>query len=317
MSDTILAVTERSGVVEEYHQGAVAVAGPGGEMVAGAGDVDRPFFVRSSAKPFQALACVEAGLVVGPTQLAVACGSHSGDPIHVAIVSQILAGAGVGESDLLCPPARPHLAADRRLAASGLTDPDPRFHNCSGKHAAMLAACVAAGWDTKTYLDADHPLQRRVGAVIAETTGDDLGSPGVDGCGAPVWTVTTRSLARAFSRLANLARLASVRSAMSRYPMLVSGEGRADGLIGRWLGAPAKGGAAGCIGVAAGGHGIAAKTWSGSAVVAGVGACVGLEWLGLLTASVREGLADVIQPPLTGGGIVVGRISAATGLEKP
>ncbi len=313
---TILAEVERSGLVEEYHPGAVAVADGEGRIVASRGEIDLPYFIRSAAKPFQAYACRGAGLDLDGPALAVACASHSGDPVHVALVDAILAKAGLGEGDLHCPPARPFPAADRRLAASGDVGPSRRYHNCSGKHAAMLATCVASGWDTATYTDPQHPLQQRIQRVMGDVTGEDPGPPGVDGCGAPVWRVTTRGLARAFSRLATDSRFVTIREVMGRYPMLVSGEGRADGLIGRWLGTPAKGGAAGCIGVSVAGHGLGAKAWTGSGAVAGMGAVLALQWLGMVSRTIGEGLDDVARPPVEGGEKEVGRYRPAGALDS-
>lgn len=313
---TILAEVERSGLVEERHGGAVAVSDDAGRVVATLGDVDRPFFIRSAAKPFQALACLDAGLDLADLQLAIACASHSGDPVHIALVDAILVDAGLGEPDLRCPPARPLPAADRRLAAAGDVAPARRYHNCSGKHAAMLAACVTAGWETDTYTDPGHPLQKRIREVVGDATGVEPGPPGVDGCGAPVWRVTTVGLARAYSRLASDDRLIRIRQVMARYPMIVSGEGRADGLIGRWMGAPAKAGAAGCIGVAMAGHGVASKAWSGSGAVAGVGAVEALRWMGVLVPSLADALEDVARPRVLGGGQVVGRYRLPDALES-
>jgi L-asparaginase II len=315
LTQTILAVAERSGLIEEMHTGAVAVVDPAGRLVGAVGDIERPFFIRSSAKPFQAFASLSSGLQLPDTHLAVACSSHSGDPVHVAIVLDILARAGLSEADLGCPPARPLPAADRRLAAEGDTEPAPRFHNCSGKHAAMLAACVTTGWDTATYLDPGHPLQRRVAEVLRDVTEEEVGPPGVDGCGLPVWQVSTAGLARAFRCLGGDRRFARILTVMGRYPMLVSGEGRPDGLVGRWLGAAAKGGAAGCMGVAVAGYGIGVKAWSGSGAVAGMGAAVALDWLGMMSRAVASGLEEVASPVVLGGGKEVGRFRHATVLE--
>lgn len=312
---TVLAEVERSGLVEEVHGGTVAISDGAGRIVAILGDVERPFFIRSAAKPFQALACLDAGVALVDLHLAIACASHSGDPVHVALVDAILGAAGLSEADLRCPPARPFAAADRRLAAAGDVAPSRRYHNCSGKHAAMLAACVIAGWDTNTYTDPDHPLQRRIREVVGEATGVEPGPPGVDGCGAPVWRVTTVGLARAYSRLASDDRFARIRQAMARYPMIVSGESRADGLIGRWIGVPAKAGAAGCIGVAVAGHGVASKAWSGSGAVAGVGALEALRWMGVMVPALADALGDVARPKVMGGGEEVGRYRVPSALE--
>ncbi|MFP3914105.1 MAG: asparaginase [Actinomycetota bacterium] len=315
MTDVLLAVAERSGLTEQYFNGSVAVTGPAGEITAALGDIDRAFFIRSAAKPFQAWVAHEAGLDVPPTHLALVCASHSGDPVHVAIVRDILRRHGLDESALACPRSRPFLAADRRLAASGDLEPSAVYHNCSGKHAGILAACRAAGLDTQSYLEPSHPLQQRVGELIAEVTGDEVGPPGVDGCGMPVWRVTAGGLARAYHRLAVDERFASVRSAMSRYPTLVSGEGRGDGSIGRWTGGVAKGGAAGCMGAAVAGRGMAVKSWSGNGEVAALGVVLALEWLGILTRSLADGMAGVFRPPVYGGGKEVGRIRPAAVLE--
>lgn len=303
-------------MVEEYHQGAVALVAPDGSLKAWLGDIDRPFYIRSSAKPFQATAVLEVGAELAPVEVALASASHSGDPVHVAVVEAILARSGLSESDLRCPPSRPFPAADRILSRHGDLDPHRIYHNCSGKHAAMLSACVCAGWPTESYLDPAHPLQRKVAEILSDVCEANLGEPGIDGCGAPVWQVTTRQLAAAFQRLACEARFSAVRSAMARYPMLVSGEGRTDGLIGRWLGAAAKGGAAGCMGVAFADHGVAAKAWSGSGPVAGMGVAAGLDLLGCLTQPLKTALGDVLAPPVSGGGEVVGRFRLAEGLNR-
>jgi len=316
LADEILAQADRSGLTEEYHAGAIAVVDRHGRLVAKFGDVERPFFIRSSAKPFQAQVALEAGGDLPLVHLAVACSSHSGDPAHIALVLDILERHGLTEDDLQCPPARPFLAADRRLAADGDMEPARRYHNCSGKHAAFLAACAVAGYDTSTYRSADHPLQQRVASLLADVTGGEVGPPGVDGCGMPVWRVDAAGLARAFARLGNDDRFSRVREAMSRYPMLVSGEGRADGLIGRWTGGVAKAGAAGCMGVAYAGYGIGVKAWTGSGQVAAMGVTLALDRLGVVTRAIAAGLDEVISPRVLGGGEEVGRFRTVALLEN-
>src|SRR5690606_8134124 len=312
----ILAQADRSGLTEEYHAGAIAVVDRHGRLVAKFGDVERPFFIRSSAKPFQAQVALEAGVDLPLVHLAVACSSHSGDPAHIALVLDILERHGLTEDDLQCPPARPFLAADRRLAADGDMEPARRYHNCSGKHAAFLAACAVAGYDTSTYRSADHPLQQRVASLLADVTGGEVGPPGVDGCGMPVWRVDAAGLARAFARLGNDDRFSRVREAMSRYPRLVSGEGRADGRIGRWTGGVAKAGAAGCMGVAYAGYGIGVKAWTGSGQVAAMGVTLALDRLGVVTRAIAAGLDEVISPRVLGGGEEVGRFRTVALLEN-
>lgn len=315
MANTLLAVAERSGLAEQYHSGAVAVVNRAGEVEAALGEIERPFFIRSAAKPFQAYAALEAGLDLPVTHLAVACSSHSGDPVHLAIVADVLHRHGLDESHLRCPPARPFPEADRRLALHGQVDASPLYHNCSGKHAALLAACRVAGWDTDSYLEPDHPLQKRIGGLLAELSGVEVTPPGVDGCGLPVWRVTVAGLARCYARLASEDRFARIRTAMSRYPMLVSGEGRGDGVIGRWTGGVVKGGAAGCMGAAVAGRGIGAKAWSGSGQVAALGVTLALGWMGSMTRGLTGGMAHVLHPPVLGGGQEVGRFRTVAVLE--
>lgn len=165
-----LAVVERQGTVESVHLGTVAVHHPNG-TVTGRGDPDVVFLPRSALKPVQAVAMLRAGLDLDGELLALACASHSGEPGHVDGVRRILAGAGLDETDLDNTPDLPLGAAAAADARAAGTSPSPVLQNCSGKHAGMLAACVAAGWPTAGYRDPAHPLQRLVRDTVAELTG--------------------------------------------------------------------------------------------------------------------------------------------------
>ncbi|HWS57920.1 MAG TPA: asparaginase, partial [Actinotalea sp.] len=197
----LLARVVRSGTVESVHTGHLLVTGSDGATVLAVGDPDALVWPRSSLKPIQALAMLRAGLVVDDEELALACSSHSGTDAHLAVVRRVLAGAGLTEADLQNTPDRPldPAAAGARDAADGGSS---LTQNCSGKHAAMLATCVAAGWDPGTYRDPHHPLQRLVRDVVGEVTGVPVERVGVDGCGAPLLSTTVRGLARAFGRIA-------------------------------------------------------------------------------------------------------------------
>ena len=158
-------------------------------------------FPRSSNKPMQAAAMRACGLAVDGELLALASASHSGEDFHVTGVRKILAGAGLTEDALQCPPALPmdEPTLWRFLGEGGRPD---RVHmNCSGKHAAMLATCVTAGWPTETYRDPDHPLQREIKAALGRLAGEDVAATGVDGCGAPLFAISLTGLARAFRAL--------------------------------------------------------------------------------------------------------------------
>jgi L-asparaginase II len=159
-------------------------------------------FPRSSNKPAQAVAMVRAGLSLGGELLALAAASHSGEDFHVDGVRKILAGAGLTEDALQCPPSLPgdERTARRLIRASDEPESRVRF-NCSGKHAAMLATCVVNGWPTRTYLDPEHPLQRLIKDTVEELAAEPVTAVGVDGCGAPLFALTLAGLARSFRAL--------------------------------------------------------------------------------------------------------------------
>src|SRR5262249_10853279 len=163
--------------------------------------------------------------------LALASASHSGEDFHVTGVRKILAGAGLTEDALQCPPALPMNEPTlwRFLGAGGRPD---RIHmNCSGKHAAMLATCVTAGWPTETYRDPDHPLQREIKAALARLAGEDVAATGVDGCGAPLFAISLTGLARAFRTLVLAGPDSAERSvadAVRAHPAWTSGTHRSE-----------------------------------------------------------------------------------------
>jgi L-asparaginase II len=219
----------RSGFVESVHYGSVVVLDPDGQPALSVGAWDEPVFPRSSNKPIQAAAMVRAGLDVDDELLALAAASHSGEPFHLDAVRKLLAAAGLSEADLQNTPDLPYDPQERaRWLAAGRT-PSSLAQNCSGKHAGMLAACVAAGWDPADYLDPGHPLQRLTAEVLTELAGEPVTHVGTDGCGAPVLAVTLTGLARAFSRLVRAPEGTAERrvsDAMRRHPRFVGGSRR-------------------------------------------------------------------------------------------
>jgi L-asparaginase II len=196
-----------------------------------AGPVDEPMFPRSSNKPLQAAAMVRCGLALDGKLLALAAASHSGEDYHAAGAREILAGAGLTEDDLQCPPSMPIDEESMRAMVRRGAGPDRVHMNCSGKHAAMLATCVAAGWPTASYRDPGHPLQQEIRRTIEELAGEPVTAIGVDGCGAPIFALTVTGLARAF-RAVVLASPGSpernVADAMRAYPDWTSGTRRPE-----------------------------------------------------------------------------------------
>jgi L-asparaginase II len=157
---------------------------------------------RSCAKPVQAVGMLRAGLEVDDEQLAIICASHNGEPRHVAVVRRLLAAAGLTEADLDNTPGMPADKATRLAMTRAGDGPTRITQECSGKHAGMLATCVAAGWPTSGYRDASHPLQQSLRATTEDLTGDRVTAAVVDGCGAALFAVTLTGLARSFARLA-------------------------------------------------------------------------------------------------------------------
>ncbi|MDH3539370.1 MAG: asparaginase [Acidimicrobiia bacterium] len=309
----MLARAVRSGLTESYHDGAIAVVAADGSIVFQAGDIDRPFFFRSAIKPFQATISLEAGADLNREQTALAAASHGGQAAHRAIVASILSDSGLDESTLRCPPDLPlSPSAYEQLIGEGEATPRSIYHNCSGKHAGALAACVAAGWPIETYAEPDHPYQERVRTLVAEVTGEGVTPLGVDGCGFPTLRGTTRGLARAFTRLAMDDRFVRVRAAMMALPALTSDTDRPEAALMQWLPAAVKGGAVACAGVALTGRfGLAGKCWDGSNAALYVGIIAALDRLNVLEPVARQGLESHAHPPLLGGGQPVGALEPA------
>lgn len=314
----MLARQIRSGLTETYHDGAIAIVSADGHLIGKHGDVHQPFYLRSSAKPFQAFVSQEAGASLSPLELAIACASHRGFPVHIALVESVLARAGLDEDALQCPHDWPLSPVAARLVMRRGADVRRRvWHNCSGKHAGFLRACAAQGWPTESYLEPDHPLQRRVVDAVSELGSQRVEPVGVDGCGAPVLRTTVIAMARMFARLATDSSLFDVFTAMHRYPALVGANGEGDTEIAIASNSAAKGGAAGCVGVAvAERFGVGAKSWDGNGSIAYLAAAAALAELGALSPPALESLEPVIHPPVLGGGSRVGRFEPAFELSR-
>ena len=312
----MLAQVVRSGVVEAQHDGAVAVVDGDGKLITSSGDIDRPYLIRSAAKPFQAMAALEAGAELTPEELAVACASHGGQPIHVAFVRSMLAAGGLDESALRCPPSWPlgESARDRVLAA-GHRAPRRVWYNCSGKHAGMLRACVASGWPIDSYLHPEHPLQVAIRDELAAVGGDGLGEPAVDGCGAPIYRFTTRQLASAYALLATADRYRPIRSALERYGPLSAHSELLSGPSRHW-GVAAKGGAEGCIGLAVRNRiGVGIKSFDGSNRPLGPVVADVMTQLGAAPGLTRERWLPTFVAPTYGGGKPVGEVESVVTLS--
>lgn len=235
-------VVTRGGIVESQHAIRYAVADATGNIIESAGDIDFPTFLRSSAKPLICAAVVASGAAdrfgFTDAELALAAGSHSGEPYHLVAVESMLRKIGLTESALLCGAHSPmHEPSAEALRDSGAS-PRRIHNNCSGKHSAILALAVHLGASTADYLSADNPAERAILDAYAELLGVSRSSlvVGVDGCGIPAVAVPLRASATFFARFGETQRLparwrepvARVRRAMVNNPEYVAGTGRFD-----------------------------------------------------------------------------------------
>lgn len=319
-----LAVVERSGFIESRHAGAAVVLSPDGEVIARHGNTDALILPRSSLKPLQAVACITAGAPLEGEQLALSTASHTGTDRHAAVVRDILTAGGLTEDELACPPAWPSDSATRdELVREHGQEARVRM-NCSGKHAAMLRACVATGWPTTGYLDPAHPLQAHIREVVERLTGEKIAHSSIDGCGAPVHAITLTGLARAIHRIGTasdrspfaLHRVAgSLVRAVRENPWTVEGPGRPDTIATERLGVFTKGGAEGVmVMVAPNGTTTALKMLDGAARASTIVAATLLARAGALSDTDVAGLAEALPLDVLGGGARVGTVRPGAGI---
>jgi L-asparaginase II len=324
----------RGASVESQHRGHAAVVDESGRRVGSCGDPSLPTFLRSAAKPFQALPLLEAGgaeeFRLTPHDVALICASHGGEQRHVRGAARLLARGGFSSRDLVCGPHLPmHEPSARRLLSRG-ERPTRLHNNCSGKHAGLLLACRLLGVSPKGYWRGDHPLQRAIRGRISELTSfpeSDM-EEAVDGCGLVVYRVPLHAIALGYARLmsravpgesATQARARRrIVAAMWAAPDMVAGTGffttellRAG--AGRWIG---KEGAEGvyAVGVRGSGadgvaRGLALKIEDGSARARPAVTLAILREMGWMSASAGRKLDAFAAPAVTNAaGATVGSI---------
>ena len=235
----------RGPMVESVHFGAAVVVDSAGSVVASVGDPQMTDFLRSSAKPFQALPFVEMGGVekfcLSDRELALMCSSHHGTDEHVQVVTGMQAKIGLQEGDLMCGS---HVPADTLTWQAMILrgeKPTPLRHNCSGKHTGMLAQAVMRGLPKTDYFNPNHPIQKTILQAFAEMTGlePEQVVQGIDGCSVPTFAIPLFNAALGFARLADPAALPDGRKnalqhifkAMSTHPMMIAGPGAFDTLV--------------------------------------------------------------------------------------
>jgi L-asparaginase II len=330
-----LVETFRGGTREGVHFGALAVCDSTGRVLAQAGNPHWLTFTRSTLKPLQALPFVQAGGVqhFGLTRanLALLCASHSGEPMHVEQVEQILAKANVGYRRLQCGCHVPMFAELGGYPPPAPGSYDERHHNCSGKHGGFLAWCVQHGQPVDSYLDPGHPLQQAIRSAVAAAVGlqEHQLAMGIDGCSAPNYAMPLAHLACGFARLATGLRdgrfgesFALLADAMTAHPELVSGTGRNDLAFmqagrGDWV---TKVGAEGVQVVASRSRGeaLALKIGDGNKLALYAATVEALDQLGWLDAQQREALRPWRQATISSiKGAPVGERRAVFRLQLP
>ncbi|MFJ1703602.1 asparaginase [Kitasatospora sp. NPDC088346] len=308
----VLAEVVRSGFTESRHRGSLVLLAADGTVDLALGEPDAPIFPRSTAKPFQAVATLRAGLAIEGELLALAASSHSAETFHLDAVRRILAEAGLSEADLRTPADLPLDATEAEQLLRRGGDRSPILMDCSGKHAGWLAACAANGWDTASYLDPAHPIQLLAREALEEATGEQPAHLGTDGCGAPLLAVSLTGLARGYRELL-LAEPGTaprrVADAMRAHPEYVAGTRRIDTWLMRAVpGALSKMGAEAIQVVAlADGRALAFKIEDGTERACGPVLAEVLRRLGVE----HEVLDRIGAAPLHGGGAVVGEVRAA------
>ncbi|HYC06170.1 MAG TPA: asparaginase [Azospirillaceae bacterium] len=323
----IMVEVTRGPMVESVHRGRAVVVDADGRVVASWGDMDSLVYPRSSNKSLQAIPLVESGAAdrfgLSDAEIALACASHNGEPMHTETVAAWLARIGLSEADLECGAHLPyHPPVAEAMLARG-ERPSQLHNNCSGKHAGFLTTAVHKGEPTKGYVRYEHPVQQRILGVLEQVTGQDLsGAPwGVDGCSIPTIGIPIGALALGMARIADPRHLPDRRAdavtriarAWGRHPEMVSGTDTFDTDFMRAVGSTVltKAGAEGlsCAVLPEHGLGIAVKIEDGAGRAAGPAMAAVLRRLGVLPDHLWD--AALAAPPIRNrAGLQVGEIRA-------
>jgi len=313
----------RANVLESIHTGEAAVVDGTGKLLFHTDQPDGHIFARSTLKPFQALPLLSSGAAdsyhLTNEELAVICGSHNGEPVHVQTVRNLLKRTGLSEEQLLCGTHKPldETAADTALA--GGVKFTPVYNNCSGKHTGMLLAAKQQRIPLENYVQAEHPLQQQIKHLVSELTGRSDFHTGIDGCSLPTYYLTLREIAMLFQKLGEPGdtHFAWIFNAMNGCPYLVAGQRRFDtaimeacpGTIVSKIGAEGVRGLTVRYGNAS--YGIAVKAHDGAWRATAPMMLTILESLGWITADVLSALSDHHRPVRKNHrGLKVGHIAA-------
>ncbi|MDT0125935.1 asparaginase [Paenibacillus sp. RRE4] len=265
MESALLVKEYRAGVMECAHYGHICITDEHGRVVYSAGDPHFRAFTRSSAKPFQAIPGIRAGIgehySLKPQEIAIMASSHRSEPEHIQVLEHLAHKIGLGEECLICAPSYPLNEESRNNWLRAQGEKRRILHNCSGKHLGILGYSQMRKLDLESYAEPDHPVQREILETLAGLADIEVKDIqlGTDGCGFPVFSLPLSALANAYLKLAcpdliadEPTRMAvkTITSAMNQHPLMVGGKNRVDSVLLEDDNIVAKGGFKGVFGFA-------------------------------------------------------------------
>ncbi len=238
MAEGLVQIT-RGNLTENIIRGDIVVLDQNGHLNAVCGNSQKKAYLRSAAKPIQAIVAVREGVLeyfdITDEELAVMCASHIAEEVHIKAILSILQKISLDESALACGTDYSYDPELREKRIANHVQKRAVFHNCSGKHACMLAICKMKGWDTRTYYLPDHPVQQRILDEICNFSGLSRNqiTVGIDGCGVPVFAMPLERMALMYANLAHpnfsedyAESCQRICKAMTTYPLMVAGTGQ-------------------------------------------------------------------------------------------
>ena len=297
-----LAILRRAGLAESFHHGIAVLIDPQGKALETLGNASKPMYPRSALKPVQALAMRRLGLNLSGAELVMSMASHQATEAHTSLALSILESQGLGVDHLQCPRAFPGNPSARAKS----NQMSRIAMNCSGKHAAFLATCSIKGWDLDSYLDPTHPVQQEIVKLVEELAQEKVFATTADGCGAPLFALSTLGLARALQGFSKAAP-EMVQAAIAN-PWVIGDHGSPDAVF-LEHGMMAKIGAEGVFVVTTKDHhALAIKIADGNLRAAPVVAIELLRKHKLVDEITYESVLAKVEPKVLGGDSITGKL---------
>lgn len=226
----VLAVSYRNKVIENIHSGWICVINKKNKIVLKKGNIADYTFLRSIAKPIQAIPLLESNISILPKDLAIICGSHSGSKKHIQHLNYLMKKFNIQSHELLCGVHMPSDLKETNFLIRHNSQPLVIHNNCSGKHIGMLIVCKKNKWNTKHYLNIKHPLQRNILKHLKNLSGVENIKLATDGCGVPTFALPIKNIALLFSRFSKSSNLnyKKIQFAMTKNPFYSGGDNQID-----------------------------------------------------------------------------------------